>query len=397
MKKGKSSKGRKKTAISKGTKSEAKKEILLLKETDSILKTLIDKEKEIIQTEDALVESMKRFRDLFEQSPIGVSITSIKGELLVVNKAFLETFGVNSFSSVSKYNLFKDFGASGKDVKKIQEGRIVQYEKEYDFDNMGFPSQKEGIGYALFTISPLFRDENIIGYLVQIQDITQRKKVEEAQRLAHLGRLLSDMAHEVNNPLMVISGRAELALLDEELDPKLRDSLGVILDQCFMAKDIIQRLLKYSRIGKVQKNPVDIEATLELIANILQHHFKMSNIELKVDIKTDLPQITGNEKQIQEVFMNILRNASDAMPDGGKITIRGYKEKGHVKIDIADTGEGMPEKVLERIFEPFFTTKQQGTGLGLAVCHTIVREHGGDLYYESTEGEGTTAVIMIPF
>ena len=404
MKKGKSSKGRRvspkgrsRSSTSKGTKNKAKREILLLKETDSILKTLIDKEKEIIQTEDALVESMKRFRDLFEQSPIGVSITSVKGELLVVNKAFLETFGIDSFSKVSKQNLFKDFGASAKDIKKIQEGKVVQYEKEYDFDNLVFDSDKEGVGYALFTISPLFRDENIIGYLVQIQDITQRKKVEEAQRLAHLGRLLSDMAHEVNNPLMVISGRAELALLDEKLDPKVRDSLGVILDQCFMAKDIIQRLLKYSRIGKIQKNPVDIEATLELISNILQHHFKMSNIELKIDLKTDLPQIMGNEKQIQEVFMNILRNASDAMPDGGLIAIRGYREKGHVRIEITDTGEGIPEKVLERIFEPFFTTKQQGTGLGLAVCHTIIQEHGGDLFYESTEGEGTKAVIMIPF
>lgn len=368
----------------------------ILKEADSLLKSLIDKEKEIIKTEDALVESMRRFRDLFEQSPIGVGIHDTEGEILIVNKSYLEIFGLDSFSKITQQNLFSDFKMTPGDAKKIQAGQIVQYENEYNFDKIDFSTSVKGTRYILFTISPLFRENEIIGYMVHVQDNTERRKVAESQRLAQLGRLLSDMAHEVNNPLMIISGRAELALLEGVGDEKVRDILNIVLEQCFFAKNIIQRLLKYSRIGKVEKRPVDIGKALDLIIEILQHHFKMSNITLKKNVIPGLPPAMVNEKQIQEVFMNILRNSADAMPDGGVITIGVSQEKDFVKTDIEDTGEGMIPEVLERIFEPFFTTKQKGTGLGLAVCHTIIQEHGGYLRYKSKIGEGTTATILLP-
>lgn len=377
-------------------KNTDKKDVGFMTETDNILRSLVDKEKEILQTEDALVESMKRFRDLFEQSPIGVGIHSVKGELLVVNKAYLEIFGVSSFGELTHENLFTDMGLPSKVTKDIRSGKVIQYEGEYSFDKAGFETGQEGTGYILLTISPLVREENAIGYMVQTQDITRLRKAEESQRLAQLGRLLSDMAHEVNNPLMIISGRAELTLLDKSLNRKMKDSLNTILDQCFSAKDIIQRLLKYSRLGKMQKTPVDVDNTLDLISEILQHHFKMSDITFRKDIKGKIPQVMGNEKQLQEVFMNMMRNSADAMPGGGIITVRAEREKSFLKITIEDTGTGMPQKVLERIFEPFFTTKQKGTGLGLAVSHTIIAEHGGDLIYESTEGKGTKATVLLP-
>ena len=380
----------------KPLKQSTKKEFLMMQETDAILRSLIEKEKEIVQTEDALVESMKRFRDLFEQSPIGVGINSVSGEFLVVNNAYLAIFGVKSFSGISGMNLFKDLGLSDKDIKNIRSNKVVQHETELDFDRVAFDSDRDGKAHVLFTASPIQRDEDVIGYMVQAQDITQRKKVEESQRLAQLGRLLSDMAHEVNNPLMIISGRAELALLDKSLNAKLKDSLKIILDQCFQAKDIIQRLLKYSRLGKVKLTPVDLKGTLDLIANILEHHFRMTEITLKIRMPERLPAIMGNEKQLQEVFMNIMRNSADAMPDGGAITVNVSHDGSSVKISISDTGEGMSKNVLDRIFEPFFTTKQKGTGLGLAVCHTIVQEHGGKLLYDSEEGKGTTATIHLP-
>ncbi len=250
------------------------------------------------------------------------------------------------------------------------------------------------------TVSPLWGEDekSVIGYMRQVQDITESKKIAEAQRLAQLGRLLADMAHEVNNPLMIISGRSELTLLEGVKDGKIKDTLKIIMDQCFLAKDIIQSLLKYSRIGKIEKGDVDIEKTLELITDILQHHLQLSNIVLEKDFKLDLSGmvVVGNEKQLQEIFMNVVRNAADAMPSGGKITVSTSKEKKFLKIDVIDTGEGMPKEVMDRILEPFFTTKPKGTGLGLAVCHTIVQEHGGQLRYASEPGKGTTASILLP-
>jgi two-component system, sporulation sensor kinase E len=366
------------------------------RETDMILKDLVDKEKEILKTEEALLEAMHRFRDLFEQSPIGVAIHSATGELLIVNKAYFDIFGLETFSDITRQNLFSDMKLPRGDVEDLKKGRVIRYEHEYDFDRVDMKTSREGSAFILFTISPLFRDGGIIGYMVQMQDITENKRAEEAQRLAQLGRLLSDMAHEVNNPLMIISGRAELSLMEGIEDSSVRDSLNVILDQCFLAKDIIQRLLRYSRIGKVEKRPVDMVRILELIINILQHHFHMTNIEIKKDIAGNLPKVTGNEKQLQQVFMNIIRNSSDAMPEGGTVRISAKKEKGNVRIEVTDNGKGMEKKVLDRIFEPFFTTKQKGTGLGLAVCHTIIQEHAGKLQYKSTPGKGTTAVIMLP-
>lgn len=385
------------SSIAKKRPSKRKKsEEGLLQETKELLKSLVDKEKEILQTEDALVEAMRRFRDLFEQSPIGVGIHDTEGEILMVNRAYLEIFGLDSFGKITHQNLFKHLKLVATDISKIKEGKVVQHEGEYDFDKADFESKKEGLGYVLFTISPISREDEIIGYMVQTQDITQRRQVEESHRFAQLGRLLSDMAHEVNNPLMIISGRAEFALIEGVENEKMKDTLTTILDQCFFAKDIIQRLLKYSRLGKVEKKTVDMKKALDMVARILEHHFHISNIAFKIDIAPDLPAVFGNEKQLQEVFMNIMRNSADAMPNGGLITLKAFREGDFLRIDITDTGEGMSPKVLENIFEPFFTTKQQGTGLGLAVSHTIVQENGGQLRYESEIDSGTTATILLP-
>jgi len=356
----------------------------------------VEKEKEILQTEDALVESMRRFRDLFEQSPIGVGIYNAGGELLIVNKAYLDVFGLESFGKIKEESLFNDKKIPARTRSKIALGEVVECEAKYNYVRDLNSGLKEGEVYVHYTISPLVRDGDIIGYMVQVQDVTQRKKVEESQRLAQLGRLLSDMAHEVNNPLMIISGRSELALLNKKYDDKLKEILNTILNQCFVAKDIIQRLLRYSRIGEVEKTKVDLQGILDLIVEILNHHFRMSNVMLENNIKKGLPPVRANEKQLQEVFMNIMRNSADAMPDGGVISIKAKTDKDLLKITIEDTGEGMSKKVLDRIFEPFFTTKQKGTGLGMAVCYTIVQEHGGKLIYESTVGVGTTATVILP-
>ncbi|MDD3088807.1 MAG: ATP-binding protein [Candidatus Omnitrophica bacterium] len=362
----------------------------------ALAKSLRDKEKEILKTEDALIESMKRFRDLFEQSPIGVGIHDPKGEFLIVNRAFLEVLGLSSFTPFSQYNLFNDLGMSRDMAAFLRKGQVTQYEIEMDLYARGLPSTKEGKTWLLFIVSPLIRDKKVIGYMTQVQDVTQRKKIAESQRLARLGRLLSDMAHEVNNPLMIISGRAELALRKGVEDEVLRDVLNTIMEQCFFAKDIIQRLLKYSRVGKIEKAPVDIGAALSLITDILGHHFKMAKITVKKRISPDMPRIMANEKQLQEVFMNLIQNSSDAMPGGGTLTITAQASPGWVAIGVEDTGEGMSREVIEKIFEPFFTTKAKGTGLGLAVCQTIIREHGGVIEYKSEPGRGTMVMVRSP-
>ena len=362
----------------------------------TLLKSLLAKEQMIKHTEDALLESIRRLRDIFEQSPIGIGLHDSKGELLVVNSSYLKIFGFNSFSEIKEQNLFKSHGFPRKEARRLRSGKVIQYETEYNLGEASRSAERASTAYILFIVSPLLRGKKPIGYMSQIQDITERKKIAESQRLVQLGRLLSDMAHEINNPLMIISGNAELALMEGVRDQKIKGVLQLILDECFLAEDIIQRLLKYSRLGKIAKANVDIGKSIDLVTGILEHQFRMANIEFKKDIKPGVPMAQANEKQFQEVLMNIIRNSSDAMPDGGVISLRVSRDKSYVKVEIKDSGEGMSQKVLDRVFEPFFTTKQKGTGLGLAVCHSIMQEHGGDLLYDSKVGKGTTATILLP-
>jgi len=368
-----------------------------LEKMEKLSERLFIKENEILKTEEALVESMRRFGDIFEQSPIGNGIYSPKGELLMGNKSLFKIFEAKSFSSMPFQEIFTDFKLTAKQKRELKRGKSVSYEGRYPPEIPG--QETVSIGnkkFLLVTLSPLLSEKERIGYMSQIQDITEQKKVEESQRLAQLGRLISEMAHEVNNPLMVISGRAELALLAGMKEGSVKDTMEIILDQCFMAKEIIQSLLKYSRVGKIDKESVDLARALTLITNILRHHFRSAGVMLELEIPDNLPQVKGNEKQLQEVLMNMVRNSADAMPNGGLIDIVVKKQGRQIKIEIKDTGKGMSAKVLNKIFDPFFTTKQNGTGLGLAVSHTIIQDHGGTLTYKSVVDKGTTAVIMLP-
>ncbi len=237
--------------------------------------------------------------------------------------------------------------------------------------------------------------ESVLGLILFGYDITEKKKVEQAQRLARLGELVSDMAHEVNNPLMIISGRAQLALMEEIKNREVEKALRIIVEQSLRAKDIIQRLLLFSRPSKGVVKEVDINRCIEGVVELVEHQFFLRNVKIVKKYKS-LPEVKVDEKQIQEVIMNLLKNSYDAMRGGGTITISTFREGDMIKIVVADTGEGMSEDVLAKLFEPFFTTKEQGTGLGLSLCYGIIKAHNGDLQFESTLGKGTKATISLP-
>ena len=244
----------------------------------------------------------------------------------------------------------------------------------------------------------VFRDETgkPIRMVGTVQDITDRKKVEKMQRLVQLGELVADMAHEVNNPLMVVSGRAQLSLMEEIKNEDVKKNLQTIYEQSQRAKDIIQRLLAFSRPSKGETKKVNINESLDYIVQLIEHQFSLANVKITKDYKENLPQIKIDEKQMHEVFMNLLKNAAEAMSQGGNITIVTSIERKNLRIDFKDTGEGMSKETMQKLFNPFYTTKEKGTGLGLSVCYGIIKAHGGGLKYESNLGEGTTATIFLP-
>ena len=260
------------------------------------------------------------------------------------------------------------------------EGRIVVSGEEKWFQAISRPQRQTG-GEIMWD-----------GLLI---DITERKKMEESQRLAHLGELLSDMAHEVNTPIQIILARSQLCMMADPDNKVVRDNLEIIKDQCDRARDIVQRLLMYAKPSKGKVEKIDLNKSLEFIADLIGHHFLVNNVKISKDL-TEAPLVAKiNEKQMQQVFINLLWNAADAMPKGGMITISSFKEKDGVRIEFKDTGCGISAENIKRIFDPFFTTKEKGTGLGLSVCFGIMKAHGGTLRHTSVPGEGTTATIFL--
>lgn len=255
---------------------------------------------------------------------------------------------------------------------------------------------KLGISLDVST-SPIFDEKGeLIGSVYISRDNTFRKNLEKNQRLSELGKLVAEMAHEVNNPLMVVSGRAQLSLLDETINAEVKENLTIIHGECNKAKEIIQRLLKFSRPSKGMRKETDINQSIGSLVELIEHQFQLTNVEVKKSFAENLPLLIIDEKQIQEVIINLLNNAREAMPEGGTIDITTLQESDFVKINIRDSGQGMDDETLSKVFEPFYTTKEKGTGLGLPVCYGIIKAHGGELKLESQSEKGTTATILLP-
>jgi signal transduction histidine kinase/ActR/RegA family two-component response regulator len=244
-------------------------------------------------------------------------------------------------------------------------------------------------------------EKQALATLTELKDANEKLKTHQQQlsqsaKLAALGKLVSDMAHEVNNPLMIISGSAQLCLMDGIPQEEIKNHLKIIFNECRKSKDIIQRLLRFSRPSRGQLKEKDINTSIESIVSIIEHQFSIAGVKIKRNYCQNIEPILIDEEQLQEVFMNLLNNAKDAMVNGGEITISTSCADRSVRIDFSDTGCGMPEEVIKHIFEPFFTTKEKGNGLGLSVCYGIVKVHEGELIFDSKLGQGTTASILLP-
>ena len=218
---------------------------------------------------------------------------------------------------------------------------------------------------------------------------------------ALVGRLAAGIAHELNNPITGIMGLSELILegLKEDLNKKqLEEDIRKIYSATDRCSTIIQRLSKFVSEMKEPKGPVDVNQAVRQSIDLIERDFERASIDLKLVLHPDLPAIFGNNSLIMEVLLDLLTNAIDAMPEGGRLTVATASKNGWVQIAVADTGMGIAREDLGRIFDPFFTTKQtgRGAGLGLAIAKRVVEEHGGRIEVESSPGEGTIFRLSFP-
>lgn len=233
----------------------------------------------------------------------------------------------------------------------------------------------------------------------KLREFTTRR-IMESERLAHIGQLAAGIAHEINNPLTGIVTYSHLLLERAKADNGTREFLEKIVKQADRCRDIIRGLLDFARQRKPDKRPSSVNRVLEECISLVENQALFHNIRITRNLAPDLPKVFMDPSQIQQVFMNMIINAAEAMNGNGelKLATRHLPADGVVEIQFSDTGHGIAEEDLDRIFDPFFTTKEvgHGTGLGLAISYGIIKEHKGTITVESQVGKGTTFTIRLP-
>lgn len=224
---------------------------------------------------------------------------------------------------------------------------------------------------------------------------TSQAQMVQAAKLAAIGELAASIAHEIKNPLQVLMLQIDMYKRGKPL-PNWFDMFSKEVRRLF---EITRRLMNFSRniSEDLPMEPVSINRAIEDVVAIVQHEFRNHKIEIETNLNTELPAIMGSGNYLQQVFLNLLINARDAMPDGGKISIISSRSETNLLVKVSDTGIGIGKENLEKIFKPFFSTKgEKGTGLGLSICNKIIMQHDGKMSVESILGAGTTFIISLP-
>ncbi len=222
-----------------------------------------------------------------------------------------------------------------------------------------------------------------------------------AEKLAAAGALAAGVAHEVNNPLASISSLIQILQsrpLTAENEAETREMLRLASTQIARISQVLRDMMDFARQRPPARAPIDIARIVESGIRLASFDKAFKQLRVRVDFDADAPRVSADADQLQQVFLNLLLNARDAMPDGGDLRVRTFSDRdsGEVVVEVSDTGHGISADALPHVFDPFFSTKRAGTGLGLAVCYGIVTAHGGRITIESNEGRGTTARVALP-
>ncbi len=353
-----------------------------------------------------------------ESAANAIMITDAKGTIIWVNPAFSRTTGYSFEEAVGKNPRLLKSGKQDPEFYQQMWETILSGEV---WHNTVINRRKDGtLNHEGMTITPIRDNTGKIAHFVAIkQDITElqralsevKKKNEElalmtqqlwqASKLATMGELAASIAHELNNPLATVSLRTENLLMQMPEDSDQRRPLEIISQEVERMATLVNNLLQFSRRSHRQVSTVDPREEITNSVEFVHYHFRNRRIEVVPEFADPLPTIQADRQQLRQLFLNLLTNASDAMPQGGKLTVRAIVDGGSkaaVAIEFADSGEGITTENLEKIWDRFFTTKPEGkgTGLGLAICRRIVEEHNGTIDIQSASGRGTTVRIVFP-
>jgi two-component system sporulation sensor kinase A len=334
------------------------------------------------------------YRNLVEHSPDAVIIAR-NGEILYVNNTCMRLLGISMKENIIGKKTSEFYHSSYYTImqerrKRLRKGKVVEFiEKEI---RIADGSLREVEVMSIPTIYQNRRAEHII-----IRDITERKKTQQllinSEKFNIAGQLAAGIAHEVRNPLTAIKGFIQL--LEKELEGK-QMYFDVINEEMKRIDQILNELLLLAKPQQIKFAKQNMRTIIEQVRTLIETQALMNNVQITISYKSDIPLINCEENQLKQVFINIIKNAVEAMPKGGQIWIEvGLHLERFMRLSFKDEGDGIPEEVLSRIGEPFFTTKEQGTGLGLMICKQIIENHKGDITINSGKN-GTQIEVLLP-
>jgi two-component system NtrC family sensor kinase len=358
-----------------------------------------------------LKEANEFLMNLIESSVDGIIVTNMKGEILIFNKGAEKILGYEAEEVVRKRNIQSIYppGIAKEVMEKL---------RSPDYGGMGkltsFPilhRRKDGeLIEGDLSASIIYDEEGKeIASVGIFKDLRERLRMErelqktqqallQSEKLAAMGRLTSQIAHELNNPIYGIMNTLELLKTEIPPESKRRKILELSLSETQRLTEMLRSMLSFSKPEEERRRPIKMNELIEGILLVMEKQMKESNIKVETAFDDEIPEIMASTNQMRQVLLNLLKNAKEAMPKGGVLTIRTNRENLHVLIHVQDTGVGIPEEIRDKIFDAFFTTKQKvkGVGLGLSVCYGIIKDHGGEIQVQSEEGRGTTFTIRLP-
>jgi two-component system cell cycle sensor histidine kinase/response regulator CckA len=378
------------------------------------------------QVDKRLRESEERYRNLYDNAPIGIFQSTVDGRLLSVNHAYARMFGYQSPEDAvtSVKAIATDTWAEPKQLQKmvstfLANDRAINVETEF--------GRKDGgtlVGNLYLQV--VRNDDGSVRCLEGfVEDVTARKRAEQereclrsqllqAQKMEAIGTLTGGIAHDFNNLLTIINGYTEMILMDKTENDPIYADLQKILQTGLKGADMVRRLLAFSKKSQISLQPLNLNLMVQNTVNLMKRTFPKM-IEIETILSKDPAMVNADAVQAEQVLMNLCINAKEAMPEGGTLTIETrnvalddefcrthheIKPGNYVLLRVSDSGRGMDQETMDRMFDPFFTTKgwdfKKGTGLGLSVAKGIVEQHGGWITWQSEPVKGTTFTLYFP-
>lgn len=341
----------------------------------------------------------EHFRGLFQLSPDAVAVTrEVDGRCIDVNPSFVHLSGFRREELVGQRTLDLGLWVDPADRAAV----IETLGREGVCRDL--PLRMRVQGGTILRVEFSARRIELAGeqcLLAIIRDVEEQRQLEQrlelAQRMEAVGRLAGGIAHDFNNIMTAVMGYAQLALEGQPAESQVAGDLREILKASTRANELTRRLLAFSRRQVTQPRNVDVNALVLEIRSLAERLLR-ADIRLDTILGDGLPPVRLDPVQFEQVLVNLIVNARDAMPNGGVVSLRTRQEAGGLLVEVSDTGTGIPVEHQPRIFEPFFTTKDvgKGSGLGLATCYAIVQQAGGRIEFTSTAGQGTTFRILLP-